>query len=29
MALPDSHAMLTMAGVGLDVPNEEIDQSGF
>ena len=23
MALPDSHAMLAKAGVGLDVPNEE------
>jgi len=23
MALPDSHAMLSMAGVPLDVPNEE------
>ncbi len=23
MALPDSHKMLALAGVGLDVPNEE------
>ena len=23
IALPDSHTMLAMAGVGLDVPNEE------